>query len=171
VAFSVYLCYVGAAIFIPSMIYMAGVWGLVKLWVAPWLIFHFWLSTFTLVHHTLPHIPFKPMETWHDAAARLSGTVHCEYGWLVERLCHHINVHVPHHVSTRIPSYNLRPAFESLRKNWGQYINEATFSLYLLKEVLSKCNLYHEEYNYTTFDRSNVPAGKTPKKHLPESAQ
>ena len=38
----------------------------------------------------------------------------------VEVLCHDISVHVPHHVSSKIPWYNLRMANESLRKNWGQ---------------------------------------------------
>jgi fatty acid desaturase len=31
------------------------------------------------VHHTAPHIPFKPAETWNAAQAQLSGTVDCEY--------------------------------------------------------------------------------------------
>ena len=38
----------------------------------------------------------------------------------VEFLCHDINVHVPHHVSSKIPWYNLRAATDSLRSNWGQ---------------------------------------------------
>ena len=40
----------------------------------------------------------------------------------VEVLCHDINVHVPHHVSPKIPWYNLRKATDSLRENWGQVI-------------------------------------------------
>jgi fatty acid desaturase len=38
----------------------------------------------------------------------------------VEFLCHDINVHVPHHVNSKIPWYNLRSATDSLRQNWGQ---------------------------------------------------
>lgn len=38
----------------------------------------------------------------------------------VEVLCHDINVHVPHHVSPKIPWYNLRKATDSLRDNWGE---------------------------------------------------
>jgi hypothetical protein len=30
-------------------------------------------STFTVVHHTAPHIPFKPAEEWNAAKAQLSG--------------------------------------------------------------------------------------------------
>lgn len=38
----------------------------------------------------------------------------------VEVLCHDISVHIPHHVSQKIPSYNLRMAHDSLIKNWGK---------------------------------------------------
>lgn len=37
------------------------------------------MSTFTMVHHTAPHIPFKPSEEWNAAQAQLNGTVHCDY--------------------------------------------------------------------------------------------
>ena len=38
----------------------------------------------------------------------------------VEFLTHDISVHVPHHVASKIPWYNLRMANDSLRQNWGQ---------------------------------------------------
>ena len=38
----------------------------------------------------------------------------------IEFLTHDINVHVPHHVSSKIPWYNLRRATDSLRENWGE---------------------------------------------------
>lgn len=40
----------------------------------------------------------------------------------IEILCHDINVHIPHHISPRIPSYNLRAAHESIQENWGKVI-------------------------------------------------
>ncbi len=30
--------------------------------------YHFWMSTFTVIHHTAPHIPFKPAESWNVCA-------------------------------------------------------------------------------------------------------
>ena len=42
--------------------------------------------------------------------------LHCR----VEFLTHDISVHVPHHVASKIPWYNLRMANDSLRQNWGQ---------------------------------------------------
>ena len=63
----------------PTLIATTGVWGFVKFWLVPWLGYHFWMSTFTVVHHTAPHIPFKAEDEWNAAKAQLSGTVHCDY--------------------------------------------------------------------------------------------
>lgn len=38
----------------------------------------------------------------------------------VEFLTHDISVHVPHHVNSKIPWYNLRKAHDSLKANWGE---------------------------------------------------
>jgi omega-6 fatty acid desaturase (delta-12 desaturase) len=141
-----------SAVFFPTLIATTGIWGLVKFWLMPWLFYHFWMSTFTLVHHTALNIKFEPAETWNEAIAQLSGTVHCDYPKWVEVLCHDINVHIPHHVSVAIPSYNLRLVHQSLRENWGEYLQEQTFSWALMNNIISQCHLYHPEEAYQTFD-------------------
>ena len=94
------------------------------------------MSTFTYVHHTAPDIAFVPASEWNAVTAQLSGTVHCNYPKWVEFLCHDINVHVPHHVSTAIPSYNLRMAYKSLQEKWGSYLYpECTFSVSMMKYI------------------------------------
>lgn len=50
----------------------------------------------------------SPEGEWDAAKAQLNGTVHCDFPAWVEFLTHDISVHVPHHVSTGIPWYNLR---------------------------------------------------------------
>jgi omega-6 fatty acid desaturase (delta-12 desaturase) len=140
-----------AIVFFPSLIAATGVWGFVKFWLLPWLVYHFWMSTFTLVHHTAPEIQFHPTEVWNAAAAQLAGTVHCRYPRWVEILCHDINVHVPHHISVAIPAYNLQMAHDSLERNWGGYIQEQRFSWALMKRIVDRCHLYHPETAYQTF--------------------
>lgn len=140
-----------AAIFFPTLIITLGIWGFVKFWLLPWLVYHFWMSTFTLVHHTAPNIQFRPAETWSAAEAQLAGSVHCTYPRWVEVLCHDINVHVPHHVSVSIPAYNLRMAHESLTQNWGSYMQERQFSWALMKDIVTQCHLYHPEEAYQSF--------------------
>lgn len=135
----------------PMLISSFGVFGWVKFWLMPWLGYHFWMSTFTLVHHTAPHIPFRSEEEWHAAKAKLGGTVHCDYPKWVELLCHDINFHVPHHLSARIPWYNLRMATESLRENWGQYMTECRLNWRMMRNFFTEIHLY-EGQNYVAFD-------------------
>lgn len=110
------------------------------------------MSTFTVIHHTAPHIPFKPANEWSAAHAQLAGTVHCDFPWLVEFLCHDISVHVPHHVNAKIPWYNLRKATDSLRENWGDYMTECTFNWRMMKTIFTELHIYDEEQNYVPFD-------------------
>ncbi|KAL3695200.1 hypothetical protein R1sor_009276 [Riccia sorocarpa] len=136
----------------PLIIMKFGIVGWVKYWLMPWLGYHFWMSTFTMVHHTAPHIPFKDAKDWNSAAAQLGGTVHCDYPTWVEVLCHDISVHIPHHVSQRIPSYNLRMAYDSIQQNWGKYVNKCTWNWRLMKTIMTECHIYDKEKNYVPFD-------------------
>lgn len=151
VRLSIAVTVIFAAIAFPTLIATLGVWGWVKFWLLPWLVYHFWMSTFTLVHHTAPTIRFREPSDWNAAEAQLAGTVHCEYPAWVEWLCHHINVHVPHHLSTAIPSYNLRMAHQSLQQNWGSYLQESRFSWALMRQIVGQCHLYKPDGAYYSF--------------------
>ncbi|EEF29426.1 Omega-6 fatty acid desaturase, chloroplast precursor, putative [Ricinus communis] len=137
----------------PLIVYKTGIMGWIKFWLMPWLGYHFWMSTFTMVHHTAPHIPFKSSDEWNAAQAQLNGTVHCDYPRWIEILCHNINVHIPHHISSRIPSYNLPEAHISIQEKWGKYLNEATWNWRLMKTIMTVCHVYDKEENYIAFDK------------------
>ncbi|MBE9174214.1 fatty acid desaturase [Synechocystis salina LEGE 06155] len=151
VKLSIAVVFLFAAIAFPALIITTGVWGFVKFWLMPWLVYHFWMSTFTIVHHTIPEIRFRPIADWSAAEAQLNGTVHCDYPRWVEVLCHDINVHIPHHLSVAIPSYNLRLAHASLKENWAPFLYERTFNLDLMQQISSQCHLYDPENGYRTF--------------------
>jgi omega-6 fatty acid desaturase (delta-12 desaturase) len=148
---SILLVSIFALVFFPSVWLLAGPWGIVKYWLMPWLGYHFWMSTFTLVHHTVPEISFHHQSDWHETESQLAGTLHCDYPRWVELLCHDINVHVPHHISVGIPSYNLRPAYGALQKEWGPLIKQTRFSWGLMKQIISDCHLYHPDRGYQRF--------------------
>jgi len=171
VAFSLACVYGFAALFFPLMIYHVGFIGVIKYWAIPFLGYHFWMSSFTMIHHTLPHLPFLPESEWNDAQARLTLTVHCEFPAWIEFLCHHINVHVPHHVSTSIPSYNLRRAHEALTGRWAPYMTSIKFSWALLRDITTKCHIYDETECYVPFDvlESRMLAAKEQKQASPSS--
>jgi omega-6 fatty acid desaturase (delta-12 desaturase) len=152
VLFSVLLVLFTAVIVLPLCIYYLGVWGWVKFWLLPWLSYHFWMSTFTLVHHTDVNIPFRPRDDWNEVEAQLMGSVHCDYPFSVEWLCHHINVHIPHHISPAIPSYHLRSAYEIIKSHWQPYCQESTFSWALINRITSECHLYDPIDNYKSLE-------------------
>ena len=141
------------AIAFPLLIATTGMWGFVKFWFLPWIVYHFWMSTFTIVHHTASDVPFQTANQWNEALAQLSGTIHCDYPHWIEILCHDINVHVPHHISTAIPSYNLRLAYSSIKENWQPYLHdECKFSWSLMKQITDQCQLYQTHVGYQTFN-------------------
>ncbi|KAL9249557.1 Omega-6 fatty acid desaturase, chloroplastic-like protein [Drosera capensis] len=137
----------------PLIIFKTGFVGWIKFWLMPWLGYHFWMSTFTIVHHTAPHIPFKDSNDWNAAQAQLNGTVHCDYPRWIELLCHDINWHIPHHISPKIPSYNLRAAQQSLDENWGKYLNKAKWNWRLMKTIMTTCHIYDVQENYISFEK------------------
>eukprot|EP00850_Spirogloea_muscicola_P014791 SM000108S14235 [mRNA] locus=s108:416702:419356:- [translate_table: standard] len=150
-----------AAFALLPLLITTGPVGFVKWWGIPFLGFHFWMSTFTLVHHTAPHIPFKNAREWELVKAQLGGTVHCEYPKWIEVLCHDISVHIPHHLSTKIPSYNLRLAYDAIEKNWNKYLNKATFGLPLMSTIVNQCNLFDpDRKEWVTFERGSVKPQK-----------
>lgn len=160
VKFSIAVTVMFALIFFPALFFTAGIWGIIKFWLMPWLVYHFWMSTFTLVHHTDTEIVFQPESSWNEVEAQLKGTVHCSYPRWVELLCHDINVHVPHHLAVGIPSYNLRLAHRSLKENWGEYLKERTFSWAMMKEIVDQCHLYDPELAYIshqTYQKQKQP--------------
>lgn len=140
-----------AAIFFPTLLFTTGVWGLIKFWLMPWLVYHFWMSTFTLVHHTDVEVPFRPTPVWNELEAQLTGTIHCDYPRWVEFLCHDINVHIPHHISTAIPSYNLRRVHHLLLQQWGDHMKCTRFSWNLMQGIADQCHLYEPMRNYQSF--------------------
>jgi acyl-lipid omega-6 desaturase (Delta-12 desaturase) len=141
---------IAGAIGLPLLVAMTGVTGLINFWLMPWMVYHFWMSTFTIVHHTLPNIPFQEPENWNEAESQLFGTVHCDYPRWVEFMCHDINVHIPHHISTAIPSYNLRKVHRHFQGIWGSQLIERKFNWALMQEV-NDCHLYHPVRFYQTF--------------------
>jgi omega-6 fatty acid desaturase (delta-12 desaturase) len=137
-----------AAVLFPGLFWLGGPWAIVKFWLAPWLVYHFWMSTFTIVHHTHPDIPFYWAERWTPVTAQLFSTVHCDYPRWVEFLCHDINVHIPHHVSTAIPHYHLRRAHAALKEHWSDYMHETVFGWELMGTIVRDCHLFDEGRYY-----------------------
>lgn len=164
-------CAAFVGIGMPLIVANLGWAGLAKFWLFPWLGYHFWMSTFTVVHHTAPHIPFNKADDWNAAKAQLSGSVHCDYPGWIDFLTHDISWHVPHHINAKIPWYNLRAATRSLRENWGEHMTECTFNWRIMKSIFTDLHVYDDEKNYVPLDyKKESPFLSIQRKVLPESA-
>jgi omega-6 fatty acid desaturase (delta-12 desaturase) len=162
VRFSIMMVIVFSGLFFPLLLHTAGVWGLVKYWLAPWLVAHGWFALTTLMHHTHPEVPYLSKPEWSPVPANLTATIYCRYPRWMEFLAHDINVHIPHHVAPGIPYYNLRRAHSALRETWPDLVREVPFSWRHLYRLLSTCHLYDDRTGfYISFSaaRRGNPSG------------
>jgi len=131
--------------------------SLFKYWIVPFLIFQFWLSTFTYFHHRLPPgyspqnptpVGWKKEKDWSKLYGGLFATVHVDYPSWIEFLVLDINWHLPHHVSSRIPWYRLRKCTYTLLKTYGDKLHTAHFGWKLWRETTTTTHLYDEQLGY-----------------------
>jgi len=128
---------------------LASFYGSVfKLFVVPFLVFHFWLSTFTYFHHRNANVGWKEDEEWTRLYGSLYATVHVDYPAWVEYLTLDINWHLPHHVSPLIPWYNLRRCTYALFKAYGNKMSSDEFSWTLWKETTTQCHMHDKDLGY-----------------------
>ena len=65
---------------------------------------------------------------WTSARGQLSSTYNMRFPRIIEWMICDINIHIPHHVSIRIPWYNLRAANEALTAAWPDLVQESRFA-------------------------------------------
>jgi len=119
------------------------------LYVVPFLVFQFWLSTFTYFHHRHPRgVGWKEDADWTKLYGSLFATVHVDYPAWVEYLTLDINWHLPHHVSPLIPWYNLRKCTYALLVAYGDKLQRDQFSWRLWTETTTGCHVYDKEHGY-----------------------
>lgn len=128
VILSISSLYAFACVFFSVMIYNLGLWGLIKFWLAPWLVYHFWISSFLATSYKSN----KLLQDLKDTKMRL--IFHCKYPRWVEVLTHNANLLMTsQNLGTLIPSYNLKSSYRALKEHAGQYLEEVSFSWNMLK--------------------------------------
>jgi len=123
--------------------YLGG--SLLVMYLPAFLVFQFWLSTFTYFHHRHKDAAgWRKEENWDKVYGGLFATVHVDFPAWVEFLTLDINWHLPHHASALVPWYNLRPATFNLLKKYGDVLQTDSFSWKLWKETTTECHMYSE---------------------------
>lgn len=142
-AFGYFLYNSGAA-------YLGG--SLSRQYLVPFLVFQFWLSTFTYFHHRNKDAAgWRKDEKWDKVYGGLFATVHVDFPAWIEFLTLDINWHLPHHASALVPWYNLRPATYNLLKKYGDILQTEVFSWKLWKETTTECHMFDPENGFAVF--------------------
>jgi len=130
-----YGVYAFGVVFFSVMFWYTGLVGIVKFWLLPWLGYHILMSTTTL----LPTVVLDEKST--------STLVHLCYPKWLEFLTNDISITLPRSVSTSIPHYKLRKAYQYLKKQWGEYFLEINFDWELVTELLNQQQVDPEEFD------------------------
>ncbi len=115
-------------------------------WLIPAVLFHCWMALYTFLHHTSDDVTFLHEDRWNPFAAQMDGTVNVLAPRWLSYLHLAIDVHIPHHVSTRIPSYHLREANAALAAgSWGHVMREHPLRIGYLRRQVRDCKLWCDE--------------------------
>lgn len=130
-------------VFFSVLFWYTGLSGIVKFWLLPWLAYHVLMSTTTL----LPTVVLDEKST--------STLVHLAYPKWLEFLTNDISITIPRSISTSIPHYKMRKAYQSLKQQWGDYFLEVNFDWDLVTELLDK-SVPKDEYDPVTLNSFNT---------------
>ena len=122
-------------------------------WLLPALGFHAWMALYTFLHHTADDVVFLDADRWTPIAGQLDGTVNCLAPRWLSFLHLNIDVHIPHHVTTSVPSYHLRAANEAIQASeFGDRMTERRMTLRYLRRTVRDCQLWRvDEDSYARF--------------------
>jgi len=131
-------------VFFSALFWYTGLVGIAKYWLLPWLAYHVLMSTTTL----LPTVVLDEKST--------STLVHLQYPKWLEFLTNDISIAIPRSISTSIPHYKLRKAYQAIKQQWGDYFLEVNFDWDLVTELLDK-TVPKDEYDPVTLNAFPVP--------------
>jgi len=144
--------------------FAGGPWGVVAAVVVPFAVFNWFIALFVYLHHTHPDVPFfDDRQEWSATVGQVycSTVVRCSP--LTEALTHHILIHTPHHVDTRIPFYRLETAYADLRPAYGRYVHEYRFRWSTVRTIFATCQLFNYDTNtWSRFSDHAVDRGEAP---------
>ena len=121
---------------------LESAWLVVKLFVAPFLVFT-WLIGFVVhVHHIAPDLRWWPRRTWTSFRGQVEGTTVLAVPRGSNFFFHNIFVHVPHHVDVRIPFYALPEAAAAIKAEFPDSVHYGKLRLRDYVAATRACKLY-----------------------------
>jgi acyl-lipid omega-6 desaturase (Delta-12 desaturase) len=111
--------------------------------VVPFVVFTWFIAFFVYLHHTHPDVAFyDDRREWSALEGQLRSSITIRSNPVWEQLTHHILVHTPHHVDTRIPFYHLAGASADLAEPYGDQITTYRFRWRTVGHIFRTCKLY-----------------------------
>lgn len=138
-----------------------GWWAVVAAVAVPWLVFTYVIAATTYLHHTHPSRRFfRDRATWTPLAGQVTGSIVIRTPKPLDWFLHHIFIHTPHHLDSRIPYYRLPTAWRQLRPAVaGLDVLEYRLRLRAALGVFASCKLYdYETDRWHRFTRSPAPS-------------
>ncbi|MBP7282057.1 MAG: fatty acid desaturase [Leptospiraceae bacterium] len=136
-----------AVIVIGTSIYFVtrSIFALFHFWVIPAFFFQFWMSLYTFLHHTSEDMSFYPQSEWNQYRGQIKSTTNYKMPKWISSLHFHIDIHIPHHLNIKIPSYMLLAAQKDLNNSkYSEDIQEEFFTWKHYFRVIRNCNLWDE---------------------------
>ncbi|NJK40348.1 MAG: fatty acid desaturase [Acaryochloridaceae cyanobacterium SU_2_1] len=106
-----------------GLTYSYGFLFLLKYYLGGYIVFVVWLDLVTLLHHTVPSIPWYPDKHWYFLKGALS-TIDHDYGF-INPIHHNIGTHVAHHIFLGMPHYHLLTATAAIKPILGEYYRKS----------------------------------------------
>ena len=135
---------------IAAIIYYAtnSIFAICHFWFIPSLFFQFWMSLYTFLHHTSEGMSFYPKEEWNQYRGQIKSTTNYKMPRILSTLHFHIDIHIPHHLNIKIPSYMLLAAQSDLNMSkYSEDIQEEKFTWKHYFKTIKECNLWDESKN------------------------
>lgn len=124
---------------------VGGVWLWVKVVVLPFLVFVQIIGWTVHVHHIGPDIRWWTRAEWTRRRAQTESTTVLRMPRPLNLFFHHIFVHVPHHVDTRIPWYHLPEAAAAIESAIPGTVIDRPFRISDYLAATKACKLYDFE--------------------------
>ncbi|TGL58094.1 hypothetical protein EHQ58_11940 [Leptospira ognonensis] len=121
--------------------------------IMPGILFQFWMSYYTYLHHTSTEIQFYQKSEWTPYLGQIVSTYNFLNPKWLSFIHFHIDIHTPHHLSTAIPCYHLLEAYKDLKcSDFAEDLKEGKFQWSYLFKQLKECHVWDmEEKRYRRF--------------------
>lgn len=113
--------------------------GWASWWLAPWLVFHGWLSLLGLASRAAPHAPYYPPgpETYDLGRAALAAAVTLTLPSWLGAAINHFHLRLPHLADYSVPFYRLPEAQAWLVQRLGPYLTQTALTVRLVTNIIT----------------------------------